>query len=71
MHLMFGNTYVRVYTFSTMKQVKFKNTNQMADQTLDDSFRLTLVMIKERARKASTTDITLIEICNKILFAIL
>jgi len=37
---MFGSTYVFESTFSTMKQVKSKNTNRMADETLDDSLRL-------------------------------
>jgi len=38
---MFGCTYVCEITFSTMKQVRCKNTNRMADETLDD--RLSLV----------------------------
>ena len=42
MHSMFGCTYVCESTFSTMKQVKSKNRNQMADETLDDSLRLTI-----------------------------
>jgi len=37
---MFGNTYVCESTFSTMKQVKSKNKNRMAGETLDDSLRL-------------------------------
>jgi len=38
-------------TFSTMKQVKSKNRNRMADEALDDRLRLaplTLVLIKEQ-----------------------
>jgi len=31
---------VRVRTFSTMKQVKSQHRNRMADETLDDSLRL-------------------------------
>jgi len=38
MHSMFRNTYVCESTFSTMNHVKSKNRNQMADETLDDSF---------------------------------
>jgi len=53
MHSMFGNT--NVYdvcesTFSTMKQVKSKNRNRMAEETLDDSLRRapqTLLLIKK------------------------
>jgi len=37
---MLGNTYVCESTFSTMKQVKSKNKNRMASETLDDSLRL-------------------------------
>jgi len=37
---MFRITYVGESTFSTMKQVKSKNKNRMADETLDDSLRL-------------------------------
>jgi len=37
MRSMFGNTYVCESTFSTMKQVKYKYRNRMADETLDDS----------------------------------
>jgi len=51
MHSMFGSTYACESTFSTMKQVKSKNRNRMADESLDDSFRLvplTPVLIKER-----------------------
>jgi len=50
MHSMEINTCVRVY-FLTMKQVKSKNINPMADETLDVSFRfvqLTLDLTKER-----------------------
>jgi len=43
MHLMFGNTYVCESTFSTMKQVKSKNRNWMADKTMDDSLRLATI----------------------------
>jgi len=45
----FGNTLYED-TFSTMKQVKSKNRNRMADERLDDSLQiapLTLVLIKE------------------------
>jgi len=42
MHSMFGSTYVCESTFSTMKQVKSKNRNLTADETLDDSLRLTI-----------------------------
>jgi len=59
MHLMFGNTYLCESTFSIIKQVKSKNRNQMADKTLDDS-----------VEEATTTGTPLIEICNKLLFAI-
>ena len=34
MHSMFGSTYVCESTFSTMQQVKYKNRNQMVDETL-------------------------------------
>jgi len=34
---MFGCTYLCESTFSTTKQVKSKNTNQMVDEILDDS----------------------------------
>jgi len=37
---MLGNTYVYESTFSTMKQVKSKSRNRMADETLDDNLRL-------------------------------
>jgi len=40
MHSMLGNTYVYESTFSTMKQVKSKSRNRMADETLDDNLRL-------------------------------
>jgi len=40
MHPMFGSKYVCESTFSTMKQVKFENTNRMSDVTLDYSHRL-------------------------------
>jgi len=33
MHSMFQNTYVCESTFSTMKQVKPKNRNKLADET--------------------------------------
>jgi len=36
-HSMFGSTHVCESTFSTTKQVKSKNRNQMADKTLDNS----------------------------------
>jgi len=40
----------------------------MADKTLDDSLQLTLVLIKnDSVRKALTTAIILIGICNKLL----
>jgi len=39
-HSMFGNSYVYKNTFSTMKQVKSKNRNRTAAETLDDSLRL-------------------------------
>jgi len=47
----------------------------VADETLDDIVSdllpVTLVLIKERCvREASTTGIPLMEICNKLLFAI-
>jgi len=51
MHSMFPNTYTCESTFSTMKQVKSKNRNRMADKTLGDSSQLaplTLVLMKER-----------------------
>jgi len=50
-HFMFGNTYVCESTLYTVKQVKSKNRNRMADEILDDSLLLTpltLVLIKER-----------------------
>jgi len=34
---MFGNIYVCESTFFTMKKVKSKNRNRMADGTLDDT----------------------------------
>jgi len=37
MHSMFGNTYVCKSTFSTTKQIKSKNRNRMADETMNDS----------------------------------
>ena len=37
MHSMFGNIYVCKSTFFTMKKVKSKNRNRMADGTLDDT----------------------------------
>jgi len=40
MHSMFGNTYVCESTSSNKKQVKSKNINRMADETLDDSLQL-------------------------------
>jgi len=40
MQSMFGCTYVCEITFSTMKQVKCKNTNRMADETQDNSLSL-------------------------------
>jgi len=50
--LAFGNTYVYESTFSTMKQVKSKNRNRMADETQEDMVSdllpLTLVLTKER-----------------------
>jgi len=48
MHSMLGNIYVCERTFSTMKQVKSKNKNRMADEMLDNSLQLaqpTLVYI--------------------------
>ena len=45
---MLGNIYVCERTFSTMKQVKSKNKNRMADEMLDNSLQLaqpTLVYI--------------------------
>jgi len=52
MHLMFGNTYVCESTFSTMKQVKFKNKNQMADdkhwKMVSNLLVQTLVLIEEQ-----------------------
>jgi len=35
MYPMFGNTDVCESTFSKMKQVKFKNSNRMTEETLD------------------------------------
>ena len=40
MHSMFGSTYVCQSTFPTMKLVKSRNKNQMANQTLDNCPRL-------------------------------
>jgi len=51
MHSMFENTYVCESTFYTIKQVKSKNRNRMADETLNDSLRLaplTQIFIKEQ-----------------------
>jgi len=52
MHSTFGNKYVCECTFSTLKQVKGKNRNRMADETPDHSLRLAstniLVLLKER-----------------------
>ena len=45
------HAYVCESQFSTMKQVKFKNRNQIAQETLDDSHRLAAAktgLIKER-----------------------
>jgi len=46
----------------------------MVDETLDDSLRLATTNIdkhrNDSVREASTTGIPLIEICNKLLFAI-
>jgi len=39
---MFGNKYVCESTFSTMKQIKYKKRNRMADETLEDIFRLAI-----------------------------
>ena len=72
---MFGNTYVCESIFSTMDQVKSKNRNGIADETLDDSLRLSTsnsgidkgIIVSE----TSSTGIPLIEICNKFLFAIM
>jgi len=40
MHSTFRSTYVCESTFSTMRQVKSKNRNRMADKTQDDILRL-------------------------------
>jgi len=58
-----------------MKQVISKNINGRAVETLDDSLRLatTNTCIDKGtivSKEASTTGIPLIEICNKLLFAI-
>jgi len=47
---MVENTYVCESTFFTMKQVKSKNTNRMASETLYNSLRLAplTLLIKER-----------------------
>ena len=42
---MFGSTYVCKRTFSTMKLVKSRNRNRMANQTLDNCLRLTTTSI--------------------------
>jgi len=51
---------LRVRTLSTMKQVKFENRNRMADEALDDSFRLATTgiakgtMVSEKPRRQAT-----------------
>ena len=45
MHSMFGSTYVCGSTFSTMKLVKSRNKNRMANQTLDNCLRLSTTNI--------------------------
>jgi len=54
-----------------MKQVKSKNRNRIADDTLDNSLHLlplTLVSIRnDSVREAPTTAIPLIKIYNKLL----
>jgi len=60
-------------TFSTRSN-QVENRNRMVDETLDDSLRLATTNIdkhrNDSVREASTTGIPLIEICNKLLFAI-
>jgi len=49
MQSIFGNTFVCESAFSTRKQVKSKNRNRIADETLDDNFRLVpLTLVKQR-----------------------
>ena len=45
MHSMFRSTYVCESTFSTMKHVKSRNKNRMANQTLDNGLRLSTTSI--------------------------
>ena len=45
MRSMFGSTYVCEGTFSTMKLVKSRNKNSMANQTLDNCLRLSTTSI--------------------------
>jgi len=65
------HTYVCESTICMMKQVKSKNGNQMAGETLYDSLRLatTNTGIDKRTivLEASTTGIPLIEICSELL----
>jgi len=64
MHSMFGNTYVYESIFCTMKQVKFKNRNRMANQRLDDGLRLATTnigihigtIVSEKPRPQASTD---------------
>jgi len=70
--MMFANTYVWESTFSAMNQVKSKNRNRMADETLDDSLRLATPntsIDKGRivSRKSQPQEFHCIEICNNLL----
>ena len=47
MHSMFGSTYVRESTFSTMKLVKSRSKNRMVNQTLDNCLRLSTTSIDD------------------------
>jgi len=40
---MFRSTYVHESTFSTMNQIKSKNSNRMADETLDGILRFATI----------------------------
>jgi len=66
---------VRVCIFSMMKQVQSISRNRMADDTLNDSLRVTTnnTSIKKvtSAREALTTGISLIKICSKLLFVVI
>jgi len=66
--------HTRENTFCTIKQVNCKNRNRMVGGTLVASLRLATTNISidkgTSIREVSITGITLIGICNKLLFAL-